>query len=106
MSELIHSAIFRTGDLVFIELMDTRTDANIVVNNVIRKLIIPDEELKPVLPKVRACLYDLGYQGHPTHRAILSEAKIPNYIDIIAAETQVFLWKVLNSSRLVVLPWQ
>ncbi len=29
-----------------------------------------------------------------------------NHIDIIAAQTQVFIWKVLNSSRLVGLPWQ
>jgi hypothetical protein len=50
----VHSSFFRTGDLVFIELLDTRTDANnIVVNAVVRKLVIPDEELKPVLPKVK-----------------------------------------------------
>jgi hypothetical protein len=49
----VHSSFFRTGDLVFIELLDTRTDANIDVNAVVRKLVIPDEELKPVLPKVK-----------------------------------------------------
>ena len=49
---LILLTLFRTGDLIFIELLDTRTDANIVVNNVVRKLVIPDEELKPVLPQV------------------------------------------------------
>ena len=46
-------SFFRTGDLVFIELLDTRADANIVVNAVIRMLIIPDEDLKPVLPEVK-----------------------------------------------------
>ncbi|CAB4010147.1 Hypothetical predicted protein [Paramuricea clavata] len=52
----------KTGDLVFIELLDTRTDANIVVNAVIRKLVIPDEELKPVLPKVgRTTDVDIAY---------------------------------------------
>ncbi|CAB4006904.1 Hypothetical predicted protein, partial [Paramuricea clavata] len=52
----------KTGDLVFIELLDTRTDANIVVNAVIRKLVMPDEELKPVLPKVgRTTDVDIAY---------------------------------------------
>ncbi|XP_028405181.1 tudor domain-containing protein 7-like [Dendronephthya gigantea] len=54
--------IKRMGDLIFIELLDTRTDANIVVNNVVRKLVIPDEELKPVLPKVgQSTDADLAY---------------------------------------------
>ncbi len=42
------------------------------------------------------------YEGHSAPRAILSKATT----DIIAAETQVFIWKVLNLSRLVRLLWQ
>lgn len=53
MSEVCVAEVIKRGpDLVFVELIDTRNDANIVVNDVIRKLVIPDEELKPVLPKV------------------------------------------------------
>lgn len=42
----------RSADLVFVELIETASAAQIVINDVVRKLVIPDEELKPVLPKV------------------------------------------------------
>ena len=44
---------FRSPELVFVDLIDTRNEAVVVVNDVIRKLVIQDVELKPVLPKVR-----------------------------------------------------
>ena len=44
---------FRSPELVFVDLIDTRNEAVVVVNDVIRNLVIQDEELKPVLPKVR-----------------------------------------------------
>ena len=37
---------------MFVELIETASAAQIVINDVVRKLVIPDEELKPVLPKV------------------------------------------------------
>jgi hypothetical protein len=49
---VVHLTLTRTSDLAFIELLDTRTDVGMSVNNVIRKLVIPDEELKPELPDV------------------------------------------------------
>ena len=62
-----NSICCRSGDVTFIELVDTRSDANLVVNAVIRKLVIPDEELKPALPKVLYKTYDsITYTTRPS----------------------------------------
>ena len=52
--------------MIFIDLItvDSTSDMQISVNKLIRQFVIPDEELKPVLPKVRdilrLCVYRRG----------------------------------------------
>ena len=48
--------IYRNCNTVSVELWDTSNEgADININRLLRSLVIPDEEMVPVLPKVRNC---------------------------------------------------
>ena len=50
------TCIYRNCNTVSVELWDTSNEgADININRLLRSLVIPDEEMVPVLPKVRNC---------------------------------------------------
>jgi hypothetical protein len=50
-----------------VELFDTSTDMDININEIMRSLIMPDEDLTPALPKVTSFYNNVKLPYHPVN---------------------------------------